>query len=111
MTRETKGNVQVHETAIRPTARGWTPATLAGMADQLDRSHPQHILGWALREFSPGICLASSFGPQSIALMHMISKLRPQTTIFYLDTDLLFRETYALRDQLEARLGLEFTDG
>jgi phosphoadenosine phosphosulfate reductase len=31
-----------------------------------------------------------------------------RTRVFYLDTDLLFPETYALRDQLEARYGVHF---
>jgi phosphoadenosine phosphosulfate reductase len=31
-----------------------------------------------------------------------------RTRVFYLDTDLLFPETYALRDQLEARYGIHF---
>lgn len=41
--------------------------------------------------------------------MHMVSEIAPETTIFYLDTDLLFPETYALRDELAERLGLRFT--
>jgi hypothetical protein len=35
-------------------------------------------------------------------------KLHQQPRIFYLDTDLLFPETYVLRDRLEARYGVRF---
>jgi phosphoadenosine phosphosulfate reductase len=40
--------------------------------------------------------------------MHMVSQIRPETVTFYLDTDLLFPETYALRDELARRLGVRF---
>jgi phosphoadenosine phosphosulfate reductase len=36
----------------------------------------------------------------------MLSKIDPDTRIFYLDTDLLFPETYELRDRLEAKYGI-----
>ena len=87
----------------------WTPQRLAGIAETLDEAPLEEILSWGLENFAPGICLATSFGPQSIVLMHQIARLRPETTVFYLDTDLLFPETYALRDELARRLGLEFT--
>jgi len=81
--------------------------------DRLSRSFEERplddLLRWALDAFAPRICLATSFGPQSIVLIHRISVLRPETTMFYVDTDLLFPETYALRDELSARLGLELT--
>src|SRR5260370_33005033 len=38
----------------------------------------------------------------------MISNFRPGARIFHLDTDLLFPETYALRDGLAARFGVRF---
>jgi phosphoadenosine phosphosulfate reductase len=41
-------------------------------------------------------------------LMHLVSQVAPQTTVFYVDTGLLFDETYALRDTLAERLGLTF---
>jgi len=87
----------------------WTAQRLAGVADTLDGAPLEEILRWSLESFLPGICLATSFGPQSIVLMHQIARLRPETTVFYLDTDLLFPETYALRDELARSLGLEFT--
>jgi phosphoadenosine phosphosulfate reductase len=38
----------------------------------------------------------------------MLSAIRPGARIFYLDTDLLFPETHALRNRLEARYGVRF---
>lgn len=70
---------------------------------------PEEILRWGVETFGPDIALATGFGPEGVVLMHMLSQIAPDVTIFYLDTDLLFPETYALRDELEARLGISFT--
>jgi len=91
-----------------PTS-AWTPEALARVADALEGRPVASVLGWGFETFGDAICLATSFGPQSIVLMNEIARLRPETTVFYLDTDLLFPETYALRDELAHRLGLSFT--
>lgn len=87
----------------------WTPYELALRGAALARARPEDILRWGFRQFAPDVALATGFGPEGVVLMHMVSRLRPETTVFYLDTGLLFPETYALRDQLETRLGLRFT--
>ena len=89
--------------------REWTAERLARINHRFVEAPPGEILDWGLDSFSPDLCLATSFGPQSIVLMHLISRIRPETTVFYLDTELLFPETYALRDELSERLGLSFT--
>jgi phosphoadenosine phosphosulfate reductase len=86
----------------------WTPEILQQLNDRFENSPPEEILRWALDVFSPDIALATNFGPGSIILMHLILQIQPKTTVFYLDTDLLFPETYALRDELASRLGLCF---
>jgi phosphoadenosine phosphosulfate reductase len=87
----------------------WTAENLERLDAEVRRWPLERVLAFALDTFAPGIALATSFGPQSIVLMHRIARLRPETTVFYLDTELLFPETYALRDELAARLGLTFT--
>ena len=87
----------------------WTPRSLTRIGNTLDGQSVETVLRWGLDTFSPDICLATSFGPQSIVLMHHISKIRPEIAVFYLDTELLFPETYALRDELSERLGMTFT--
>ena len=87
----------------------WSPERLARVAGALEPLPLDEVLHWGLETFGSDICLATSFGPQSIVLMHAIARLRPTLTVFYLDTDLLFPETYALRDELGHRLGLRFT--
>lgn len=91
------------------TQQVWTPYELALRGATLARGGPEEILGWAFRHFAPDVALATGFGPEGVVLMHMVSRLRPDTTVFYLDTGLLFPETYELRDRLAERLRLRFT--
>lgn len=91
------------------TPTDWIPATLKVTNDYLADSSPAEILRWAVESFAPDLALATGFGPEGVVLLHLISQIAPETTVFYLDTDLLFPETYALRDELETRLGIKFT--
>lgn len=80
--------------------------SLRPVSDSLEDASPREVLTWGFDTFGDGIALATGFGPSGIVLMHLVSQIRPETTIFYLDTQLLFEETYALRDELEERLGV-----
>ena len=92
-----------------PAQLEWSPDALKQISDDFDGHPPEEILRWGIKNFSPAIALATGFGPEGVVLMHLLSQVAPQTTVFYLDTNLFFAETYALRDELEARLGLHFT--
>lgn len=73
-----------------------------------EEAPPEEVLRWAVEEYAPEVALATGFGVEGCVLVSMLSVIRPATRIFYLDTDLLFPETYALLDQLEARYGVHF---
>ena len=76
----------------------------AGLAER----GPQQILEWAIRQFSPNLTLACSFGGISgMVLLDMAVKLAPQIRVFYLDTGFLFPETYALQDEVARRYGIK----
>src|SRR5688500_1238435 len=89
--------------AQETTDKDWEAISLA-----LEAASPEAVLRWAIQEFSPDIALATGFGAEGCVLIAMLSLINPDTRVFYLDTDLLFPETYALRDQLEARYGVHF---
>ena len=75
---------------------------------ELEGKAPQDVVAWAFKEFHPDITLACSFGGVSgMALLDMSAKLNPQVKVFYLDTDFLFPETYALRDEAIRRYGID----
>jgi phosphoadenosine phosphosulfate reductase len=85
-----------------------TDAELKLISDEFETAPPEAVLRWAVEEFGPDVALATGFGAEGCVLVAMLSTINPGTRIFYLDTDLLFPETYALRDQLEARYGVRF---
>lgn len=87
----------------------WTPEALKAISDKLEGHSPEKIMRWGFETFAPAIALATGFGAEGVVLMHMASQINPDATVFYLDTDLLFKETYKLRDQLTERLGIKFT--
>src|SRR6267378_3007960 len=94
-------------------ARETTDNDLEDISQEFEMASPEAILRWAIEEFGTDMALATGFGAEGCVLVAMLSTIRPLnsskgTRIFYLDTDLLFPETYALRDQLEARYGVHF---
>src|SRR2546422_11707174 len=83
------------------------------ISNEFEEASPEAVLSWAIEEFSPDVALATGFGAEGCVLVAMLSAIRPLKPgpgprIFYLDTDLLFPETYALRDQLAAGCGVHF---
>lgn len=76
-------------------------------AHAFEEKEPQDILAWALEAFHPDIALACSFGAEDVALVDMMSRIKPGARVFYLDTDLFFPETYDVRDRLLERYQIE----
>jgi phosphoadenosine phosphosulfate reductase len=66
----------------------------------------EELLRWAHGEFGPRLTLTCSWQKQSSALVHMVTELGLDVDVLELDTELLFRETYATRDALVERYGL-----
>ncbi|QXD16241.1 phosphoadenylyl-sulfate reductase [Rhodocaloribacter litoris] len=92
-----------------PKQPPFPPETLRALSDDFARRSPRELLRWGFDTFGDDMVLGTGFGPSGIVLTHLVATLKPDATIFYLDTDLLFPETYALRDRLEERLGVTFT--
>jgi phosphoadenosine phosphosulfate reductase len=88
--------------------RDTSDAELRAISAALEDAGPETILRWALEEFGARVALATGFGAEGCVLVSMLGSLDPGARIFYLDTDFLFPETHALRDQLEKRYGVHF---
>lgn len=88
--------------------RTYSEEEIQRLAEELENQSPEEILTFATNEFGIRVTLASSFGAEDVALIDMVSKVAPQTPIFYLDTNKHFDETYQTRDRLEERYGLTF---
>ncbi len=59
--------------------------------------------------FDPQIgptAMVSSFGAESVALLHMVSVIDRSTPVLFLDTEMLFPETLEYQRELSGRLGL-----
>ena len=78
------------------------------LAENFERSYPHEIVAWAAHTYAAGLVMATGFGPEGIVLLHVLSQTAPEVTVFYLDTDLFFPETYRLRDALEDRFNKAF---
>jgi phosphoadenosine phosphosulfate reductase len=99
---------QQHKPPLPVETIDWTPESIKQANATLEGSSPETVLRWGFENFAPSIVLATGFGPEGVVLMHLVSQIRPETIVFYLDTDLLFSNTYDLRDELVKRLGIRF---
>src|SRR6266480_7247799 len=94
--------------AARSICEKATDKDLKAISDEFETATPEAVLRWAIEEFFPDVALATGFGAEGCVLVSILSAISPAARIFYLDTDLLFPETYTLRDQLEASYGVHF---
>lgn len=85
-----------------------TAADIARLADEFEDQSPEQIVRWAVQTFHPRLTLACSFGFEDMMLADLLHRLQPGADVFYLDTGLLFPETYALRDKAVGRYDLTF---
>ena len=74
----------------------------------LESATAEEALAWALETFHPRLYIACSFQKTSSVTVHMANQIDPDARFFYLDTDVLFPETYETRDALEDRYGIRF---
>jgi phosphoadenosine phosphosulfate reductase len=81
------------------------PATLRAEVEQLDA---EDAISWAMERFGRELSFAVSFQKTSSVIVDMAHRLDPATRFFYVDTGLLFPETYETRDRLAARYEIEF---
>ncbi len=53
-----------------------------------------NVLNWAYNHYGEEVVYACSFGIEGIVLIDLISKVKPDAKIVFLDTDVHFKETY-----------------
>ena len=78
------------------------------VAAELEGRSTAETIRWALETFHPRLRFATSFQKTSSVTIDIAHAIEPAAKFFYLDTDVLFEETYATRDALAARYGIEF---
>ncbi|MEK7773162.1 MAG: phosphoadenylyl-sulfate reductase, partial [Deltaproteobacteria bacterium] len=88
-------------------SKAWSEEELKKVSDGLEGKDPVEAVRWAVDNFSrEEISLACSFGAEDVALVDMLVKINPKARIFYLDTDLLFKESIEVKDRLIERYGI-----
>ena len=80
---------------------------LAEANAKLANAKPQEILRWAVEAFYPKLTMATAFGPEGCAILHMLAEIEPRVRVFNLDTGYQFAETLELRDRIARRYGIE----
>ena len=82
---------------------------LISLNRKFETKHPIKVLEWMNESFPVGeIAMATGFGAEGVALIDMLASVNKNIPIFYLDTDVLFPETYELRDRLEEKYQIRF---
>lgn len=104
---QTNGNGNGHGAAQLPTIAGELvdPEALAAEVESLSA---EDALAWAIERFHPDLRFAVSFQKTSSVVIDMAHRLEPEARFFYVDTGLLFPETYSTRDALVERYGIDF---
>lgn len=81
---------------------------IEALGSRFEKTPPVEVLRWALQRFGKSVALATGFGAEGCVLVHILANVDPDARIFYLDTGLLFQETYDLRDRLQTCYGVRF---
>ena len=76
------------------------------LAERFENANPEDILREAVLKI-PKLTIACSFGAEDMVILHIAMNIDREISVFYLDTDLLFQETYELRDQAIERYGIK----
>lgn len=61
---------------------------------------------WALGNLPGRHVLSTSFGAQSAVMLHLVTRVRPDIPVVFIDTGYHFAETYRFADELTDRLAL-----
>jgi phosphoadenosine phosphosulfate reductase len=88
-------------------AEAWNDdAALDALNRWLDALDAHARVDWALANAPGRSVLSTSFGAQSAAALHLVTRHAPQLPVVLVDTGYLFPETYRFADALTARLAL-----
>ncbi|MCP8968666.1 phosphoadenylyl-sulfate reductase [Ectobacillus ponti] len=84
------------------TYETWAEATVP--FDQEDGTKGAlSVLRWAYEQYGEEVVYACSMGVEGMILLHLISQVKPDAKVVFLDTNKHFKETYELIDRVKAR--------
>ena len=83
------------------------PSRIAALNERYRHRAAIRVLGDALSDPDLGqVAMVSSFGADSVALLHMVALIDRDTPVLFIDTQMLFPETLAYQATVAEKLGL-----
>src|SRR5690349_10133925 len=82
-------------------------AEIGRLNAEFAQARPAELLQWAQARFGPRAAIGTSFQAAGLVLLHHAAAHGLQLPCFTIDTGLLFAESVALREQLEAFFGIQ----
>ncbi|MFD0868592.1 phosphoadenylyl-sulfate reductase [Paenibacillus residui] len=99
------GNQWLYETLTEEQYRG--------INSELEKLDSLEVIKWAYGHYADELVYACSFGAEAIVLIDLISKVRKDAKVIFIDTHVHFKETYELIVRVQERypaLRIEFIE-
>ena len=80
----------------------------AEISAEIEELTAEEAIAWAIEQFHPKLRFAISFQKTSSVVIDIAHRIEPEAKFVYIDTELLFPETYETRDRLAEHFGIEF---
>jgi|SRR6478735_4734040 len=79
---------------------------LPAINTRLAAASAEEITSFAVETFGDGLILSTSFGAQAAVMLRLVTLVKPDVPVVFVDTGYLFPETYKFADELTKRLKL-----
>jgi phosphoadenosine phosphosulfate reductase len=73
---------------------------------RLEGLEAEERVAWALERYGEGLVLSTSFGAQSAVMLHLVTRMKGDIPVVFVDTGYLFAETYRYAELLRERYAL-----
>lgn len=85
-----------------------TTERAAALNEQFKGKSAEDVIRFALKAPEIGrVALVSSFGAESVALLHMVASIDKTAPVLFIDTEMLFAETLTYQQTVASALGLK----
>jgi len=85
-------------------------AEIEKISQAFETQTPQEIIQWAVGVFWPEIALSSSFQTQSMPLLRMVTRIKRDLPVFFIDTGYHFWETLTFREKIASEWKINVID-
>lgn len=80
------------------------------LSTEFETKTPQEIVRWAVDMFWPEIAMSSSFQTQSMPLLHIVTRIKHDLPVFFIDTGYHFWETLIFREKIASEWRINVID-